>query len=173
MKEFLTSSDGIVMITEENGNYTPIKPGDPCIRKINTLVREQCPQAHNRLLELYGNQVYTRVLRFMKCNFSIHDSTPDLVGDKMNFEYVPCPMRGECKDEGIICNPVVSHGLRVREIEVLQLMSEGYTDKETATKLFLSVHTVITYRKSLLVKLACNNKAQLTSEAYKLGILKR
>lgn len=169
-KEFFTSSDGMVMIVEENGQYHPVKSGDPIIRKLNTLIKEQCPMAHNRLLEIYGNDTFKRTLRFAKCNFSEHDNTPDIDGNKMNFEYVSCPLRGECQDEGTICNPIVSHGLRVREIEVLELISYGYMDKSIAEKLFLSIHTVETYRKDLLRKLNCNNKVQLARWAIENNI---
>ena len=48
-----------------------------------------------------------------------------------------------------------------REKEVLNLIKKGYTNNEMAEELHLSVNTVDTYRKSLLVKLNARNTADL------------
>ncbi len=48
-----------------------------------------------------------------------------------------------------------------REMEVLQLMGEGYTTKEVAEKLNLSVKTISTYRERIKEKLNLKNAAEL------------
>lgn len=48
-----------------------------------------------------------------------------------------------------------------REIQILSLIAEGYTTKEIAGKLFISVLTVETHRKNLLTKLNARNMASL------------
>lgn len=52
-----------------------------------------------------------------------------------------------------------------REKEVLVLLKDGFTNTEIAAKLFLSHHTVDTYRKSLLSKLDAKNTAELIKKA--------
>ena len=52
-----------------------------------------------------------------------------------------------------------------REMEVLELIKDGFTNGEIAAKLFLSQHTVDTYRKSLLAKLNARNTAELIKHA--------
>lgn len=54
-----------------------------------------------------------------------------------------------------------------REREVLQLIADGFTNVEIAEKLFISVPTVNTHRKSLLVKFSVNNTAGLIKLAVK------
>lgn len=54
-----------------------------------------------------------------------------------------------------------------REKEVLQLIAEGLTNSEIAAKLFISVPTVNTHRKSLLEKLDAKNTAILIGKAIK------
>ncbi|GAA4084573.1 response regulator transcription factor [Mucilaginibacter panaciglaebae] len=49
----------------------------------------------------------------------------------------------------------------VREIEVLQLIAEGYTNEEIAEKLFTSRRTVEGYRQSLINKTGTRNTATL------------
>lgn len=58
-----------------------------------------------------------------------------------------------------------------REKEVLQLIAEGLTNAEIAEKLFISVPTVNTHRKSILEKFDVKNTATLIGKAIKLGIV--
>jgi len=58
-----------------------------------------------------------------------------------------------------------------REKEVLQLIAEGLTNAEISEKLFISVPTVNTHRKSLLEKFEVKNTATLISKAMRTGII--
>lgn len=58
-----------------------------------------------------------------------------------------------------------------REKEVLQLIAEGLTNAEIAEKLFISVPTVNTHRKSILEKFEVKNTATLIGKAIKMGIV--
>ena len=58
-----------------------------------------------------------------------------------------------------------------REKEVLLLIADGLTNNEIADKLFISVPTVNTHRKSLLEKLEAKNTAILIGRATKLGLI--
>jgi Response regulator containing a CheY-like receiver domain and an HTH DNA-binding domain len=61
--------------------------------------------------------------------------------------------------------------LTSREKDVLKLIAEEYTTQEIADKLFLSKHTIESYRKTLILKLKVRNLAGLTRYAVKLGLL--
>lgn len=52
-----------------------------------------------------------------------------------------------------------------REKELLSLIVEGYTNREISEKLFLSVATVNSYRKTLLLKLGVKNTAAMVKLA--------
>jgi DNA-binding NarL/FixJ family response regulator len=58
-----------------------------------------------------------------------------------------------------------------REKEVLQLIAEGLTNVEISEKLFISMPTVNTHRKSLLEKFGVKNTATLIGKAIKSGLL--
>ncbi len=58
-----------------------------------------------------------------------------------------------------------------REKEVLQLIAEGLTNAEIAEKLFISIPTVNTHRKSLIEKFDAANTAVLIGKAIRGGIL--
>ena len=61
--------------------------------------------------------------------------------------------------------------LTKREMEVLKLIAKEYTTKEIAAKLFLSKHTIESYRKNLISKLNVRNLAGLTRFAMEKGLL--
>jgi DNA-binding NarL/FixJ family response regulator len=58
-----------------------------------------------------------------------------------------------------------------REKEVLQLIAEGFTNAEISEKLFISIPTVNTHRKSLLEKFEVKNTATLIGKATKMGLI--
>lgn len=58
-----------------------------------------------------------------------------------------------------------------REKEILALIAEGLTNAEIAGKLFISIPTVNTHRKSLLEKFEVKNTALLISKASKSGMI--
>jgi DNA-binding NarL/FixJ family response regulator len=58
-----------------------------------------------------------------------------------------------------------------REKEVLQLITEGFTNKEIANQLFISQKTVETHRMNLMYKLDVHNAASLAKEALRLNLL--
>lgn len=58
-----------------------------------------------------------------------------------------------------------------REIEVLKLIADEYSNPEIAEKLFISVRTVDTHRRNLLDKLGVKNTAGLVKYAFQKGLL--
>lgn len=61
--------------------------------------------------------------------------------------------------------------LSKREIEVLSLIAEGYTNAEIANKLFTSKRTIETHRQNLLDKTQSRNTACLIKYALQNGII--
>jgi len=62
--------------------------------------------------------------------------------------------------------------LTQREVEVLQVVSDGLTTKEIATKFYVSIKTVESHRTSLLLKFGVSNVALLIKKATQLGLVK-
>jgi len=55
--------------------------------------------------------------------------------------------------------------LSKRELDVLKLLTKGYSNKEIADKLFISTHTVISHRKNLSEKTGIRSASGLTMYA--------
>lgn len=65
----------------------------------------------------------------------------------------------------VLKNKILSN----REIEVLSLVVQGFINKEIATKLNISLTTVITHRKNIMEKLGMKSVSALTIYAVMHG----
>lgn len=57
------------------------------------------------------------------------------------------------------------------ELKVLRLMADGFSSKQIAEKLFLSIHTVKNHRKSMLLKTESSSSSELVKRAITEGWL--
>jgi two-component system response regulator NreC len=64
-----------------------------------------------------------------------------------------------------------SDGLSQRESEVLQLIAEGYTNKQIAEILCISIKTVQSHRSNLMVKLDLHDRGELIKYAIQKKII--
>jgi DNA-binding CsgD family transcriptional regulator len=135
------------------------------IQSILNMLREFYPGAYDALMDIYSKSAankryrdFLAVRRFVKCNFSLYDSVID-IDEQMNFkfEFVGCPLRGECKHDKIICFPKFNSKLSERELEVMKMVYEGMTDSNIADKLFISLNTVNNHRKNSFKKLGIHS----------------
>jgi len=68
--------------------------------------------------------------------------------------------------------PPPAEPLTPREIEVLSLIAQGYTNRQIAEKLGISVRTVETHRANLMSKLGLRSRVELVRYAREHGLLK-
>jgi DNA-binding NarL/FixJ family response regulator len=61
--------------------------------------------------------------------------------------------------------------LTPREKEILYLIAEGYSTKEISDRLFVSINTIETHRKNMLLKTGLRNVAHMVKWAYENGYL--
>ncbi|MCB4235065.1 LuxR C-terminal-related transcriptional regulator [Kaistella anthropi] len=62
--------------------------------------------------------------------------------------------------------------MTAREMDVLSLICEGMRTKEIAEKLFISVHTVESHRRNIMLKLNINNSSRLVKYAIDHSLVK-
>jgi DNA-binding NarL/FixJ family response regulator len=62
--------------------------------------------------------------------------------------------------------------LTKREIEVLQYIAQGFTNRKIAEALFLSIRTINTHRTNLMQKLDIHDTARLVRYAIETGLVK-
>jgi two-component system, NarL family, response regulator NreC len=68
-------------------------------------------------------------------------------------------------------NPLPAELLTPREMDVLSRIVQGYTNRQIAEELMLSVRTVEGYRANMMEKLGINNRAELVRYAREQGLL--
>lgn len=101
------------------------------------------PQSVERLEEWATDSIcnkpyfeYRIVDRFIRCNFGEADFLkPDVEVGIFHFEEVHCPLRGICKDEGVICKPKPVLPISDEEAKVVGLYTKGFLPGEIANKL--------------------------------------
>lgn len=171
--EFYNTPDGLVMYKPINGPVQELNINSrEIIAEMIGLISERYPAAFEALSKLYSvNELnrflyeYNIVSRFCRCNFGEYDAlSPDIDGDGFfHFEEVGCPLRGECRYEGVICKPKINSLLTPREQQVIELISKGKQAQEIADELFISAKTVCRHRENIKAKLNIKTIAGLSS----------
>lgn len=62
--------------------------------------------------------------------------------------------------------------LSKRELEILTLITQNYTSKQIADKIFISVNTVSSHRKNLIKKTGCKTNLDFYLLAIEVGLIK-
>lgn len=174
-KEFYTCDDKIYCLSD--GETFEITEHDKeFIDELLAHVENFYPDAYKALQEVYSksqiNQPYYRFLmarRFMKCNFGDLDTTKKDIDDEnvFHFEKVTCPMRGECKFEGVICFPRFNCKLSDAEMRVMRIYYQDKDIEKIADILYLSGHTVKNHIKAAYSKLGIHTRGEFISYASK------
>lgn len=174
--EFFLSPDRKRIVYKGSSSYQELSQNDTeFINYLYYRIRDDYPEAFKRLQKIYGqmhNYKWMMVRRFVKCNFSVQDEREDITGlGDFILECVPCPLRDECADENVICNPQFNTTLSKRETEIVKLICEHFTDMDISDKLFISYHTVCNHRRKILKKLGVDNKAGIVDYAHKHNLI--
>ena len=112
----------------------------------------------SRNLPLYR---FRMVKRFCMCNFGNIDKIDDIdCGGRLHLECVPCPLRGECRLEEIICSPKFNSHISDAEKRVLKLWYNGQSKEEIADTLYLSIFTVNNHIRNAFARINVHSKAE-------------
>lgn len=178
--EFYTTPEGDVMIREEGSLHRLDQSDRKFISDFLNVLREFYTEAYEALCKVYVSSKINReyyefliVRRFVKCNFGEYDNRLDISeGGSFNFEFVGCPLRGECKYDRCICQPKFNSALSVRELEVMKLFFERYTVEEIADRLHISMETVKNHRKNALRRIGLKSTTDFIDYAHKNNLFK-
>lgn len=172
--EFYTDNKGKdIVCRDDSGIHHVLDPDNSgqIIDRVFNLIKSDYAEAFKALMAQYGKSAdfkFLIVQRFLKCNVSSIDDYEDLNTDGLfRFEYIHCPLRGECKVENIVCRPQITTALSKRELQIVKLIASGLKDDQIADEIFISPFTVDNHRKSILRKLNLHSKSQITAWAHK------
>lgn len=173
--EFYIYEDNLWYLTDD-GESGIITEDNDIIPYIIDIIRVRYPNAYDALKKEYsksslnpGYYNYLIARRFCKCNFGELDASKKDVNrfGEFSFEKVKCPLRGECKLEGICCSPKFNSTLSPAENRVGELMYKGLSTEEISEALYLSQNTVKNHYKSIYLKLGIHEKSEFIRYAQK------
>lgn len=150
-----------------------LEEGSAVVERLLERIEALYPDAMKALSDCYKRSIHNipyydflRVRRFCKCNFGSLDHTePDVVDGVFHFEKVLCPLRGECRYEGVICQPRMETRLSRREEMVMRLVCEGMENGEIAEMLYLSPNTVKRHVSTVFQKVGVRNRSEFVKYA--------
>lgn len=167
-------SDGEVWFTDDGG-MSPLTEGGQAVDNLLDGIQSMYPQAYKSLQECYKrserNVPYFKYLcarRFCRCNFGRLDHTEkDVSSGVFHFEDVSCPLRGECRHEGVICHPRMETGLSQGEERVMRLLCEGMSNRDISEVLYLSPNTVKRHISTAFMKTGAKSRSEFIAYAKK------
>jgi len=140
---------------------------------IDTMISilKEYPKARIIILTMFeGDVEIQRALKSGACGYILKNMPPeDLLQVIRNVHF------GNKRLHPVIAANLADHlgeeKLTPRETEVLQLISEGNSNKEIGRRLFISEETVKGHVKNILGKLGANDRTQAVSIAVRRGII--
>lgn len=178
--ETYTTPEGDIMVAPTGEAHYKLEPNQrEFIGSMIKHIRECYPDADKAMRETYKASAdslfyyeFLIVRRFLKCNFGDYDNVMDFDQDSFKFEFVSCPLRGECKYDQVICNPRFNTNLSERELQVMKLFHAGLNENQIADKLFISINTVHNHKKSAFKKTSNHTLAEFFTYANKFNLWK-
>ena len=135
-------------------------------------IKEKYPQIKVLMLTSYGElATITRAMDAGANGYVLKNSMPEELIE--GIRTIASGERFLCEEVGVLLQNNESNPMELtrREIELLQLIVEGYTLPELADKMCLGYQTVRSYRKNLNIKLGAHNTAQLVQNAKTLKLV--
>ena len=144
-------------------------------------IRHDCPQVKVLILTMHDNEDYIRqALANGAMGFILKDAAAHELLDAIRAVH-----RGEAVLSPAITRLVIedylrwgdlqkdysSNGLSPREREVLQLIAEGYSNRQISEIMSISIKTVQTHRMNLMSKLDLHDRADLIKYAIQRKII--
>ena len=129
-----------------------------------------CQEGFMRLILDEGPSVGALVQRYQSLHDSGHTRDP-MVGDylrRLLQAFGPLPLEMESTPDlpGALLEPLTR-----KEIRVLQLLVEGYSNSAMAEKLFVSDSTVRTHLRNINMQLGAHSRTQAVAIARRLGLI--
>jgi DNA-binding NarL/FixJ family response regulator len=141
-------------------------------------IANACPRTKTILLTMYKEEQY--LLQGLRSGITGYVLKTQAAKDLV--QAIQCALQGEIYLSPGVSKDVIKaalangatdlESLTSREREVLQLIAEGKTNKEIAQCFFMSVKTVDSHRRNIMLKLNIHETAGLVRHAIKIGLIR-
>lgn len=143
-------------------------------------IKQKYPAVKVIILSMYLNEEYIlHALKFGASGYLLKDAAPEelemAIKSVMSGSTYLSPAVSHCVVADYVQrineNQAGSEQLTSRQREIWQLIAEGFTTKEIAQKIGISVKTVETHRTQLMKKLGIHDLASLVRLAIRIGLI--
>jgi DNA-binding NarL/FixJ family response regulator len=145
------------------------------------IINEKMPWIKVIALSMYDHPVYIKKLLkngargFVSKNASENELEKAIStvynGDLYFSEGISKTLLREVSDQSVLNDNFNYNSLTSREIQIIELLADGFYTREIAEKLFVSNKTVERHKTNILKKLNLRNTAQLVKTALQKGII--
>jgi DNA-binding NarL/FixJ family response regulator len=171
--------DAVRLSIEKNPHIVLMDNAIPVLNGIEAtrLVRERCPQTRVIMLSMYCDQVHVlRALQAGAVGYLLKKSVAKELVEAIRRVHAGHHYLGRELADNVISQIIKTPSdplarLSARERQVLQMVAEGHTASEIATKLVISPKTVETYRSRMMEKLGLRNLVAIIKFAIQQGVI--
>lgn len=168
----------VLMVREKGVNVVLMDINMPEMNGIEAckIIKEQCPDTQVIALTIHEDEEYLfEMIRYGASAYLLKDVSPDqlirtVIGTARGESFIPPKLMSRVFQEfsRLSSSPGDEpHGLTKREIEVLQLLAQGYNNRSIAEKLFISEKTVKNHLTNIFHKLNVTDRTQAALYAIK------
>ena len=147
-------------------------PGTSGLAAIKS-IRECSPDTAILMLSMHSEQTLVRQsLEAGACGYILKDAVDlDLASAVKRAAAGQTVLDPKLSESATSLKGERGHGLTARELEVLQLICEGLSNRDIASKLDLSVNTVAVHRANIMNTLGVHKTAELVVYAIQHGLV--
>jgi two-component system response regulator NreC len=181
------SSSALALLRETNPDLIIMDvslPDTSCIQAIEQLLQE-CPYARVLILGKYDDPAFVRsALAAGGAGYITKQASVSDLWTAIHTIYQGRPFVDPTLTDTLLQHLLTKKAARCskdqdsrhsllspRERQVLILLAQGYTNREVAEQIFVSIKTVETHRARIAKKLELRNRAELTRYARESGLL--
>ena len=117
---------------------------------------------------------WDQIAMLSRCRFGGLDFYPDLKdGVLSEGEYWDCPLRGNCRSEGIICKSPVYNGSKIsnEEVKLIQMLATTEKNESISEHMNMPLGSFHLFKKQLYEKLGIQTKQELALIAVRLNLI--
>ncbi len=157
-----------------NGQVKPFSSAPYSVIALLLEKIESEPDSKKILENWHPNSPTCQAQQFARCRFGGLDFEADIKDNQLqDGEYHPCPYRGSCSAEGVLCKLPTINGnrLTIQYIKLMRLLSGTDTNEVIAEKMELPLGSYHLLKKQLYAILGVQTKQEVALKSRDISVV--